>query len=366
MLINSDTKLNFDDVLITPKRSTLESRKDVQLVRVFNTRHGLSFSGIPIIASNMATGNFKMLEKLSEHQIFTAIAKHHQIEWEKRDLTDSDIQYGFYTLGISDDTELDRLEKFYNNKYKKLTDVPIKLMVDVPNGYLQRFSKFITTLRQKFADAIIFAGNVCTPEMTAELIIAGADGVKIGVGPGSFCRTRMMTGVGVPQVSAIIECADAAHGLNGLIIADGGCRLPGDIAKAFCANADMVMIGTMLAGTDECDGEIIVRYIKSKFYKKINSKSSSSMNKFEPIFEEKKYKIFYGMSSDKAQKAHFGGIREYRASEGREEEVEYIGSADSVVRNILGGLRSCGTYIGASNIKQFGKCATFIRTNKIH
>ncbi|MCL2599195.1 MAG: IMP dehydrogenase, partial [Firmicutes bacterium] len=209
MLIKNDIKLNFDDVLIMPKRSTLESRQDVNLVRNFETRHGIKFSGVPIIASNMATGNFLMLSKLAEYQMFTSIAKHHSAEWNSKPISDvqhkgatrplsqTDVEYGFYTLGMRDNNEIATLKDFVKGAYKKFEKAPLKLMVDVPNGYIQKFSKYISTLRQEFPESVILAGNVCTPEMTEELIIAGADGVKIGVGPGSFCRTRMMTGVGV-------------------------------------------------------------------------------------------------------------------------------------------------------------------------
>jgi len=356
MILESGTKLDFDDVLIKPKRSTLESRKDVNLVRSLKTRHGKKLEGVPVIASNMATGNFNMLHTLAEHRMFTAIAKHHSEQWLDKEKRAEKMKYGFYTIGIRNPHEFENLTAFNKLLEKEDNKIPLKIIVDVANGYVQKFSDFILHLRKTLPDSIIFAGNVCTPEMAEELIISGADGVKIGVGPGAFCKTRVTTGVGYPQLDAIISCADAAHGLNGLVIADGGCKTPGDVAKAFCANADMVMLGTMFAGTDECDGSVITKYIHDGEY----------TPELTPVIKEKKFKIFYGMSSDLAQASHFGGIKDYRASEGLVEELPYKGSVNIQVRNILGGLRSCGTYIGADSIKNFGKCASFIKVNRIH
>jgi GMP reductase len=364
MIIENGTKLDFDDVLIKPKRSTLESRKDVNLVRLFKTRHGKELEGVPVIASNMATGNFKMLRALAEHGMFTAIAKHHSEEWFNGENRAEKMKYGFYTIGIREPDEFGKLISFNDLLKKEGINIPLKIIVDVANGYVQKFSDFIKKIRETLPDSVLFAGNVCTPEMAEELIISGADGVKIGVGPGAFCKTRATTGVGYPQLDAIISCADAAHGLNGLVIADGGCKTPGDVAKSFCANADMVMLGTMFAGTDECDGSVITKYIHDGEYCMVDT--DGAQKKYEPLIKEKKFKVFYGMSSDLAQVSHFGGIKDYRASEGLVEEVPYKGSVSIQVREILGGLRSCGTYIGAANIKNFGKCSSFVQVNNVH
>ena len=364
MILENGTKLDFDDVLIKPKRSTLESRKDVDLVRLIKTRHGKKLEGVPVIASNMATGNFSMLHALAEHKMFTAIAKHHSKDWFNKEKIAEKMKYGFYTIGIRDPEEFTELIAFNKLLQKEDIKIPLKIIVDVANGYVQKFSDFIKTIRETLPESVIFAGNVCTPEMAEELIISGADGVKIGVGPGAFCRTRVTTGVGYPQLDAIVSCADAAHGLNGLIIADGGCKTPGDVAKAFCANADMVMLGTIFAGTDECDGSVITKYIHDGEYNLVEK--DGEPQKFEPVIKERKFKVFYGMSSDLAQTFHFGGIKDYRASEGLVEEVPYKGSVSIQVRNILGGLRSCGTYIGAASIKNFGKCASLIKVNRVH
>jgi len=237
------------------------------------------------------------------------------------------------SIGQNDNylTKIGRIYKKYN----------VNVVVDVANGHREQFVKFCADVRNECPASIITAGNVCIPEMVQELIIhGGVDIVKVGIGSGYVCRTRDVTGVGYPQLSAVSECANVAHGLKsgdrrlGLIMSDGGCRTPGDIAKAFCAGADFVMIGTMLAGTDEC------------------------LNK-EEIYSKGKVQI-YGMSSHLAQEKH-GEQKEYRASEGDVIEIDYKGPVGNVVREILGGLRSCATYIGATSLKDFSKCATFVR-----
>ena len=209
------------------------------------------------------------------------------------------------------------------------------ICIDVANGYSERFSKYVKKIRKEFPDKVIIAGNVVTGEMTEELILNGADIVKVGIGPGSVCTTRIQTGVGYPQLSAVIECADAAHGVGGHIMADGGCTCPGDVAKAFGAGADFVMLGGMLAGHDECSGEVVDGH-----------------------------KEFYGMSSSSAMKKYSGGVANYRSSEGKTVKVPYRGPVSETVKSILGGVRSACTYIGARTIKQMPKCTTFVRVNQ--
>lgn len=375
MLIESDIKLNFNDVMIRPKRTALESRSQVNLIREFKPKYGTPFSGIPIMASNMATGTFDMLSKFREYQMFVAIAKFASHEWLSRFKSlstniDECVRNGFYTIGMNEN-ELSDFDSFYEYmKFRADTELDgnprsIKLCVDIANGYSQKFAGYISKIRDKYPDIVIVAGNVVTADMTSELVLGGADYVKVGIGQGSKCSTRLKTGVGYPQLSAIIECADAAHGLGAGIIADGGIRSAGDVAKAFCANADMVMIGGMFSGTDECSGDIITRYYKTDEME-LKYIDLDGKEKYDQKIIEKKFKLFYGMSSEYAQKTHMGEMKEYRTSEGLIEEVPYIGSVDSVIKDILGGLRSTGTYIGADDIKNFGKCATFIRTNQIH
>ena len=317
MRIVDDVKLDFSDVLIRPKRSTLESRKNANLERTFRFKNSnQSWTGVPIIAANMDhTGTWLMNKALVEFGMLTAICKF----WHYIPLKNA-----IKTIGL--DANLDEIE--YDLKW---------ICLDVANGYTERFMDFVKKMRQHEAtkNSIIIAGNVCTPEATEEIILAGADIVKIGIGPGSVCTTRKITGVGFPQLSATIECADAAHGLGGHIITDGGCQVPGDISKSFGAGADFVMLGGMFAGHDECEGEIE------------NGKMS-----------------FYGMSSEDAQLKHYGKKASHRASEGKKVYIEHKGSVRTTVEEILGGLRSACTYAGAKTLKDLPKCTTFVRVNR--
>ena len=362
MNIENDIKLDFADVLIRPKRSTLESRSQVDLIKNFKPKYGDDFSGLPIMAANMATGTFEMLKVFAEHQRFVAIAKFLNDRWIDEFNRNHDIvRYGWYTIGMSKE-ELEQFRKFYWHVKSTIGNVTgIKLVVDIANGYTQKFAAFVKSIRDNYPDIVIIAGNVATPEMVQELIINGADYVKIGIGPGSVCTTRRQTGIGYPQISAAIECSDAAHGLGAGIILDGGMRTPGDVAKAFCANSDMVMIGGMFAGTDECDGEII-----EKTFKLDECDWNKEFGGWFNRYVIKQFKVFYGMSSEYAQEQHGAGMKEYRSSEGRVEEVELVGSVEPIILDLLGGLRSTGTYIGAEYIKHFGKCSTLIRVNRVH
>lgn len=333
MRIEYDVKLDFSDVLIRPKRSVLNSRAEVSLVREFKFKYTTTtWQGIPIIAANMDhTGTFAMANALQQHKLLTALDKFIDINaWQEfvKD-TPSAIQASFVSVGTAE-ADMARLKQIMS-----LADFPF-ICLDVANGYTERFVACIEELRDAYPEKVIMAGNVVTGEMVEELILSGADIVKIGIGPGSVCTTREKTGVGYPQLSAIIECADAAHGLGGLVCADGGCATPGDVAKAFAAGADFVMLGGMLAGHDECLGEVIEEH-------------------------GKKYKRFYGMSSLEAMERHHGSIADYRASEGRSVNVPYRGAVKNAILDILGGLRSTCTYVGASRLKELSKRTTFIR-----
>lgn len=347
MRIESEPKLDFDDCLIKPKRSTLGSRKSVDLQRIFTFKHSQrEWSGIPIMGANMSVvGTFNMANALTKLDLCTVLHKHYTVEslikyFQTIEPTQQSV---FYSMGILDQD----LEKFNT----VATGVPIKYVcIDVANGYSERFVDFLKKLRNDNPDLVIMAGNVVTAEMTEQLILSGADIVKIGIGGGSVCTTRKMTGVGYPQLSAVMEAADAAHGLGGLICSDGGCRVPGDIAKAFGAGADFVMLGGMLAGHDECDGEIIQDVIVTDLCA-------------EPTLGPPKGMKFYGMSSSTAMNKHAGGIADYRASEGKEVIVPYRGPVDGTIQQILGGLRSACTYTGARRLKDLSKCTTFIRVN---
>ncbi len=334
MRIEQDLKLDFVDVLIKPKRSTLCSRKDVDIEREFNFRWAdAKWKGIPIIASNMDTiGTIDMAKAMAKRKMLTAVHKFSQIDdWKDPELPSDSIMA---TTGINDD----ETRRTFDAIIKKHPEIQW-LCIDIANGYTERFVEFIEKIREKHPEKIIVAGNVVTGEMTEQLILAGADIVKVGIGPGSVCTTRRMTGVGYPQLSAVIECADAAHGIGGHIISDGGCIVPGDIPKAFGAGADFVMLGGMLSGHDECMGSIVE-------------------------IEGKKLMEFYGMSSDTAMMKHFGNVEHYRASEGKTVLVSYRGGVDNTLSELLGGLRSACTYAGAKRLKDLPKCTTFIRVNR--
>ena len=338
MCIEYDLKLGFKDVMIRPKRSTLKSRSQVNLIRDFKFLHApITWEGIPIMAANMDTvGTFNMATALAKHKLFTAIHKHYSLdEWTHylQDAPETIVNHIAISTGTGkkDSEHLKAVLK----KHPQLQFI----CIDVANGYSQHFVDFVRQTRKQYPKKVIIAGNVVTGEMVEELLLSGADIVKVGIGPGSVCTTRVKTGVGYPQLSAIIECADAAHGLGGQIISDGGCTTPGDVAKAFGAGADFVMLGGMLAGHDESGGETIER-------------------------DGKKYKQFYGMSSDTAMKKYVGGVAEYRASEGKTVEVVYRGKVNATVQDILGGVRSTCTYVGAQRLKELTKRTTFIRVDE--
>lgn len=333
MRIEYDVKLDFRDVLIRPKRSVLKTRADVSLEREFRFKHTKStWQGVPVIAANMDhTGTFKMAKALADHHLLTALDKFLSVDDWKHFAKEHHkaLASSFVSVGIAE-ADFEKLEKI-------MDAVEISFIcLDVANGYTERFVSCLEHLREKYPKTVIMAGNVVTGEMVEELILSGADIVKIGIGPGSVCTTREKTGVGYPQLSAIIECADAAHGLGGQVCADGGCTTPGDVAKAFAAGADFVMLGGMFAGHDECLGEVIEE-------------------------NGKKFKRFYGMSSAEAMEKHHGNIADYRASEGRSVNVPYRGPVKNTVLDVLGGIRSTCTYVGAHRLKELSKRTTFIR-----
>lgn len=353
MIIEDDIKLDFKDVLIRPKRSALSSRKEVDLLRSFKFKHSQrSWVGIPIMASNMdGVGTVSMAESLYQHKMFTCLTKSHTEDNLEDIVTNIGGNYFAVSTGTSD-SDFQRLTRILNS-FEQIQFI----CIDVANGYSEHFGDFIQKVRKLFPDHTIIAGNVVTADMTQELILRGADIVKVGIGPGSVCTTRIQTGVGYPQLSAIIECADAAHGLGGHIVADGGCTCPGDVAKAFGAGADFVMLGGMLAGHDEGGGEIITEYHETN---KVHYTDNEFLGN---QLVEKKFVEFYGMSSDTAMNKHNGGVAEYRSSEGRTVTVPYKGSVNNTVLNILGGIRSTCTYVGAGTLKQLSKCTTFVRVN---
>ncbi len=341
MRIENEIRLDFKDVLIRPKRSTLSTRSNVDISREFRFRNAqVDFHGVPIIAANMdTTGTFEMARALGVFDLSTALHKHYAEDevvaffkgLERKSAA-------FYSMGITKADEA----KFAGVMDAAGTggDSAIRYVcIDVANGYTEGFVRFVAKTRERYPHLVIMAGNVVTGEMTEELILSGADIVKVGIGPGSVCTTRSMTGVGYPQLSAIIECADAAHGLEGHICADGGCTTPGDVAKALGGGADFVMLGGMLAGHDECSGDIVER-------------------------DGRKFQRFYGMSSKTAMDLYAGGVADYRAAEGKEVLVPYRGPVAGTVQEILGGVRSACTYVGARRLRELSKRTTFVRVSQ--
>jgi GMP reductase len=337
MHIEHEIKLDYKDVLIRPKRSTLTSRSEVDITREFEFRHAKGpYRGIPIIAANMDTiGTFEMARALDRFEMSTALHKHYDVDEYVRFFTSLERKSAaFFSMGITKADE----EKF-GRLMQTAPGAVQHVCIDVANGYHENFVTFVTRIRSRYPELVIMAGNVVTGEMTEELVLSGADVVKVGIGPGSVCTTRNLTGVGYPQLSAVIECADAAHGLGGHICADGGCATPGDVAKAFGGGADFVMLGGMLAGHDECGGEVVER-------------------------KGERMQRFYGMSSRAAMDRYAGGVAEYRAAEGKEVLVPYRGEVARTAQEILGGVRSACTYVGARRLKELSKRTTFIRVTQ--
>ena len=339
MRIDYNIHLDYSDVLLKPKRSTLSSRRDVDIYREFKFRNsGKSLRYTPIMASNMdGVGTFSMAKVLQEFKMMTVIRKHYTYdEWKSAVANGLRLKYVSVCTGtgaIWDENSPDY--QTMKRVLQSFPDIPF-ITIDVANAYHEQFVDFVQRIRSEYPDKVIIAGNVVSPEMTEELIINGADVVKIGIGPGSVCTTRTQTGVGVPQFSAIVECADAANGVDGHIIADGGCTQPGDVAKALAAGAHFVMLGGMLAGHDESEFEL-----------------------------KDGKRVFYGMSSQSAFDAHGARKDGYRGTEGKTVVLADRGPVRDTVEQILGGVRSTCTYIGARRIKDMPKCAHFVRVNNV-
>lgn len=340
MRIDEHIKLDFKDVLIRPKRSTLTSRSEVNIGRTFALKSsGRSITCVPIIAANMdGVGTMAMAKALIPHKMLVALHKYYEISEIKKffnTLQPAEAPFVFYTMGIKD-TDVEKLDALL--RVIDTEKIP-SICIDVANGYTERFVDFVKRIRERFPDKILMAGNVVTGEIVEELALGGVDIIKVGIGPGSVCTTRMMTGVGYPQLSAVIECADAAHGIGARICADGGCQVPGDIAKALGAGGDFVMIGSILAGHTESEEKISVR-------------------------GGKKFISYYGSSSEEAMQKHNGGVAHYRASEGKSVYIPYKGPVERTIQDILGGLRSACTYVGAQHLKELSKRTTFIRVTQ--
>ena len=335
MHLDTEIKLNYDDVLLKPKRSTLSSRRYVDMTRTFTFRNSKeSYTCCPIVASNMdGVGTFSMAKVLQDYKMMTVITKSTTPEQWKQAVGDGiKLKYLSVCTGAKRNT---KDNDTMHNVLKNYPDVKF-ITIDVANGYHEHFVDFVKQTRDEYPDKTIIAGNVVTAEMTEQLILSGADIVKVGIGPGSVCTTRIMTGVGVPQFSAVVECADAANGVGGHIMADGGCVEPGDVAKALGGGAHFVMLGGMLAGHNESE---------------------------LPVVDGERE--FYGSSSDRAREVHGKSKAGYRGNEGRAITIPDRGPVKETVEDMLGGVRSACTYIGARRLKDMPKCATFVTTYNV-
>ena len=358
MRIYDDIQLDYCDVLLRPKRSALASRSEVNIKREYKFKWcPKHIEATGIVASNMfTTGTFELAREMQKQNLFSALHKHYSAEEiieflkkNKEEFSSNDLL--FVSSGVST-ADFEKLQQVM------ATGLIQNICIDVANGYSPYLIDFIRKVRNSWKDSLIMAGNVVTGDMCEDLILSGADIVKIGIGPGSVCTTRKLTGVGRPQFSTVIECADAAHGIGGLICADGGCTVPGDICKSFCAGADFVMLGGMLAGHTESAGDMVCKAVQT------NEIDPSDETHHTLKIEEKQYKKFYGMSSEYAQEKHYGGMKKYRASEGKVVELLFRGPVEPKLLTILGGIRSCMTYIGARRLKDMPTCASFYRVNR--
>ncbi|MBR4682394.1 MAG: GMP reductase [Elusimicrobiaceae bacterium] len=358
MRIYDDIQLDYCDVLLRPKRSALASRSDVDVLREYTFKWcPRTIKATGIIASNMfTTGTFEIARAMQKEHLFCALHKHYKAEEIIKFLRKNKKEYGnnelvFISTGVSD-ADYEKVTQILKTK------LIANICIDVANGYSPYLLNFVHKVRQAWPKVLILAGNVVTGDMCEDLILNGVDIVKVGIGPGSVCTTRKLTGVGRPQFSTVIECADAAHGVGGMICADGGCTVPGDVCKSFCAGADFVMLGGMLAGHAESGGEMTTKIFQTGEVNLLDDKHC------EMALVEKQFKKFYGMSSAYAQERHYGGLKKYRASEGKLVELPFRGPVEPTLLAILGGIRSCMTYIGAKRLKDMPKCATFYRVNR--
>lgn len=383
-----DIQLDYADVLIRPQTTNINHRGEVEVVRHFKQLEpdlGMGyieeFRCCPVMNANMTqTGTFEIAKVLLENDMIGCIHKFYNSD-EIRDFLTNNPQCNkktfFVTIGLrNQDEEIKKLEDIEFTNYKH------SIMIDVPNAYIPDVEKLVKRVRKTFSQRIIAVGNVCTGDRTQELIKAGAQIIKVGVGPSQVCRTRHTTGCGRPQLSAVIECADAAHQVGGLIIADGGFNMPGDISKAFVAGADICMSGSMFAGCDEASGEIITKVFETNEYDNatwVDEKGFYHSIIDDPIanngiiydlnkkrIETKKFKEYYGMSSFRAQCENYGKKTTTGTSEGVESKlIPYTGPVIDTINNIKGGLRSTGSYIGAKNIKSFSRQGSFYRVNRV-
>lgn len=369
--------LDFSDVLMVPQPSELTSRRQVDIARTFKFKRrpgNIEYTGIPVVASNMdSIASFAMSEALNHFQMQCCLHKFHNTEENFENLANhlKTVDGSVMTIGISnvDYEYFTRMFDTYRSDVEWRTKGPFWVCIDVANGYTRSFREYISKVREnREEDLIIIAGNVVTKEMTINLIEAGADIVKVGIGPGAACITRKITGVGVPQFTAVEQCADGAHGAGGMIISDGGCKVVGDICKAIAVGADFVMLGGMLSGYEECldpkFGISLVEKQRVEWVAKLYSNYPDGTPEPRPEIFTDKFVQFRGMSSREAMEEHYGEMASYRASEGKQVLVPYKGTVQDKLKEICGGLRSACTYLGARELKEVHRRATFVTVRR--
>lgn len=339
MIIEEDNKLDFSDVLLVPQKSDVRSRKDVSLTRTFSFKYSpVELSVIPIISSNMLSVTTpEVAIEMNRFGMMSCIPK--TMDW------DIEAMNMIPSIGLTDD--------FVQGNYSPF------VCLDAPHAHMKAVIDRTKELRDKCPEAVIIVGNVVTPEGTEDLVQAGADIIKAGVGSGSGCRTRIAAGVGYPQLTMVAGCSEVAHDLGAHVVSDGGCQVPGDLAKAFGAGADFVMLGGMLAGHLENSESCISCSGDGAIYS-LDRKSSSQCRACEGYG---RIGAFYGMSSERANKEFAGGLKNYRAAEGWEMRLPIKGPISDTLRDILGGLRSACSYVGARNLEELPSKAKFIRVN---
>jgi len=358
MKIYDDNQLDYCDVLLCPQESSIYSRSEVQVLRDYSFKwypHVITATGL--VAANMATtGTFETARAMQKQHLMCALHKHYStkelisfLTQNKEEFSSNDLL--FITSGVSDN-DFDKLSAVMK------TGLIENICIDVANGYTPCLIEYVRKVRAAWPKSLIMAGNVVTGDRCKEIVQSGADIVKVGIGPGSVCTTRKLTGVGRPQFSTVVECATAVHEAGGLLCADGGCTVPGDICKSLCAGADFVMLGGMLAGHEESGGDLCSKSFQT------NEVENTSQDTRALRVEEKQFKTFYGMSSTYAQEKFYGGLKKYRAGEGKVVELPFRGPLEPTLLNILGGLRSCMTYIGASRLQDMPSHAVFYRVSR--
>ena len=335
LLAISSSQLDFRHCLIVPTRtSTIRSRSQVktQTLVHFEKSHQ-DWIGTPIWTSNMdSTGTIAMYDKIHKYGLVTCFDKNINKDLLENDYDLDRERYSVSTgINIKDIEIIRKVIEKYNPKF---------LCVDVANGYMEKFISTVAYLKTCYPDVIIVAGNVVTPEVIPTIGEAGADIIKLGIGSGSVCTTRIKTGIGCPQLSAILNCHETAHNCGIKIMSDGGIQNPGDICKAYAAGADFVMVGGLLAGHADTTENVV----------------ESNGQKFAE---------FYGMSSKEANNKYSGGMKHYKAAEGKKVLIPLKDeSITDTIEDILGGVRSCCSYLGAFNPSQIYERSNLIKVEQ--